>query len=162
MTLLTYARRQWDRVGAWVAIAAGSLVLLLGYLGISGTPHVAEQLPYIISGGLFGIFLLGVGGMLWVSADLRDEWREVHAIRDALERANLGAAEVGSHVAPDLVPPDVAVSAAPTKNGSSPRRRSPARTGRPAAPELAPDIKGSAAPAKAGSTPRRRTARVSR
>src|ERR1700724_2730763 len=122
MEIMRFFRLQWDRTAAVIAAVVGVIALLLGYLGISGTPHVAEQLPYIISGGLFGIFLLGVGGMLWVSADLRDEWREVHAIRDALERANLGAAEVGSHVAPDLVPPDVAVSAAPTKNGFRPRR----------------------------------------
>lgn len=87
MNLMDFAKAQWDRVGAWASIALGALVLLLGYLGISDTPHVASQLPYLISGGLFGIFLLGVGGMLWISADLRDEWRELYEIRDLMSRS---------------------------------------------------------------------------
>ena len=93
MDLLAFLRLQWDRVAAWAAAAVGAVVLLLGYHGISTTPHVAEQLPYLISAGLTGIFLLGIAGMLWVSADMRDEWRELHAIRVALEQARPAAAE---------------------------------------------------------------------
>jgi hypothetical protein len=100
MNPMTFVRTQWDRVGAWTCIAGGAIVLLLGWWGISNTTSVGRQLPYIISGGLFGLFLLGIGGMLWVSADLRDEWRELWAIRDALVRvadgqsANLSASSL--------------------------------------------------------------------
>jgi hypothetical protein len=88
-------------VGAWVCIAAGAVVLLLGWWGISGTTSVGRQLPYIISGGLFGIFLLGVGGLLWVSADLRDEWRELWQIRDALAKVASGqGADLGNPAFP--------------------------------------------------------------
>ncbi|HEX3705073.1 MAG TPA: hypothetical protein VHV76_00450 [Mycobacteriales bacterium] len=82
---MTFLRRQWDRVAAGVLLLAGVLVILLGWVGVSGTTHVAAQLPYFISGGLFGLFLLGVGHMLWTSADLRDEWAELRAIRTLLE-----------------------------------------------------------------------------
>ncbi|HVU72973.1 MAG TPA: hypothetical protein VHE83_08420 [Mycobacteriales bacterium] len=85
MGFLAWLRLQWDRVGAWVCIVAGAVVLLVGYIGVSGTPYTSEQLPYIVSGGLTGIFLLGVGGMLWLSADLRDEWRKL----DDLDRTLL-------------------------------------------------------------------------
>lgn len=77
MDPLTYIRNQWDRVGAWAAIGLGALFLFLGWLGISDTVLPSEQLPYIISGGLGGFFLLGLGAMLWISADLRDEWRKL-------------------------------------------------------------------------------------
>jgi hypothetical protein len=90
MEFLNFLRLQWDRVLAWVAAIMAAVSLLLGYEGISKTPHVAEQLPYFISGGLIGIFFLGLGGMLWVSADMRDEWRELHAIRVAVEHRNSG------------------------------------------------------------------------
>ncbi|GAA0607643.1 hypothetical protein GCM10009547_06960 [Sporichthya brevicatena] len=90
MNPMTFVRAQWDRVGAWVCIAGGAIVLLLGWWGISGTTSVGRQLPYIISGGLFGVFLLGLGGLLWVSADLRDEWRELWSIRDALVKIAAG------------------------------------------------------------------------
>jgi hypothetical protein len=82
-SLVKYVRTQWDRVGAWVSIAAGAIALLVGWLGVSGTTYPSEQIPYVISGGLVGLFLLGLGAMLWLSADLHDEWRKL----DAIERA---------------------------------------------------------------------------
>lgn len=80
-------RTQWDRVAAWVAVAAGGLALLVGWFGVSGSVLPAEQLPYILSGGLGGLALIAVGATLWLSADLRDEWTELHAIARQLEDA---------------------------------------------------------------------------
>jgi hypothetical protein len=73
-------RLQWDRVTAVAAIVIGAVALFLGWLGASGTSHPAEQIPYLISGGMTGIFLLGVGVMLWLSADLRDTWRKLEEL----------------------------------------------------------------------------------
>ncbi|MGQ0625658.1 MAG: hypothetical protein ACT4PP_13555 [Sporichthyaceae bacterium] len=74
---MRYLRVQWDRVGAVVAALAGILVLVLGYLGTSDTQYIAEQIPYLLSGGLGGLVLLTIAAVLWLSADLRDEWREL-------------------------------------------------------------------------------------
>jgi hypothetical protein len=82
---LTYLRHQWDRVGAWVAVIAGAVALILGWIGASGQLVPAGQIPYVISGGLGGIFLLGLGAVLWLSADLRDEWRQLHDISRKLD-----------------------------------------------------------------------------
>ena len=84
MDIVTWLRAQWDRVLAWAAIAAGAIALLVGWAEISGTGYVSEQLPYIVSAGLLGIFLLGVGATAWISADLRDEWRKLDRIERAL------------------------------------------------------------------------------
>lgn len=81
MELLNWLRNQWDRAGAWVLVSGGAAALLVGWLGVSRTPYTVEQIPYIVSGGLGGIFLLGLGAMLWLSADLRDEWRVLDEIR---------------------------------------------------------------------------------
>ena len=86
MEVMTWVRRQWDRVGAWACIALGAAVLLAGWVGVSATAYPAEQLPYILSGGVFGVFLLGLGAMLWLSADLRDEWRKLDRIEAAIDR----------------------------------------------------------------------------
>ena len=43
-------------------------------------------MPYIVSAGLTGIFLLGVGAVMWITADLRDEWRELRRVGTLLER----------------------------------------------------------------------------
>jgi hypothetical protein len=116
---MTFLRTQWDRVGAWVLVATGSLALLLGWIGVSGTAYPTEQIPYIVSGGLVGIFLLGAGAMLWISADLRDAWRKL----DGIERA-LTAGQVGAP-APPPAPETPATSrdAAPTETASRDRRR---------------------------------------
>ena len=51
MDLMTWIKRQWDRVAAAALLVLGLIVLLLGYLGASGSVYPAEQLPYMISGG---------------------------------------------------------------------------------------------------------------
>jgi hypothetical protein len=85
MAFLNYVRNQWDRVAAWTCIGLGALSLLIGWLGVSSHAYPSEQNSYIASGGLFGLFLLGLGGLLWISADLRDEWRKLDAIERALQ-----------------------------------------------------------------------------
>jgi protein-S-isoprenylcysteine O-methyltransferase Ste14 len=83
--LRVISKGQWDRIIAWAAVIAGALLLLLGWLGVSRTAFPAEQIPYVISGGLVGLFLLGLGAMVWLSADLRDEWRKLDRIEKAIE-----------------------------------------------------------------------------
>jgi hypothetical protein len=82
--VLRWARTQWDRVAAAALAVAGAVALLIGWLGVSDAVYPAAQIPYVVSGGLVGIFLVGVGGVLWLSADLRDEWRELHRIQEQL------------------------------------------------------------------------------
>lgn len=91
MDLMTRLRSQADRTLAVVAGLAGGVVLIIGWLGVSGTAYPAEQLPYLISGGIGGLFLLGVSTALWLSADLHDEWRKL----DRIEQAILQAGETG-------------------------------------------------------------------
>jgi hypothetical protein len=78
--IIKWVQTQWDRVFAWVFVVAGALAILLGWNGVSNEPLTAQQIPYVISGGVGGLFLLGLGAMLWLSADLRDEWRRLDAI----------------------------------------------------------------------------------
>ena len=77
MEALSWAKKQWDRLAAVVAVAAGGVALLLGWFGASGEVNPAGQIPYLIWGGHAGVFLLGVGATLWLSADLRDEWHKL-------------------------------------------------------------------------------------
>ena len=106
MNLYRYLRAQWDRALAVAFAVAGAVVLLLGYLGTRDAVLVEEQIPYVVSGGFVGIFLLALGAVLWISADLRDDWRELRGLKqqvarlaDAEERRERVAAERGS-VAP--------------------------------------------------------------
>jgi hypothetical protein len=82
--LLKFLRNHWDRASAVAAFIAGGVALLLGWLGISDTVYPAEQLPYVISGGCVGLFVLGLGVTQWLSSDLRDEWRQLQDIKELL------------------------------------------------------------------------------
>jgi len=100
VTVLDFLRAQWDRAVA-VALAIGGVVaLLLGYLGVAGTGLVAGQLPYVISGGLFGIMLMTAAATLWLSADLRDEWRELRALRQAIGASSMPDDGAGARARP--------------------------------------------------------------
>jgi hypothetical protein len=79
-----WVRLQTDRLAAWACVAIGGLCLLLGWIGLSARAYPAEQIPYILSGGIGGIFFLGLGAVLWLSADLRDEWRKLDVLEEVL------------------------------------------------------------------------------
>ena len=86
MSFLTWLKLQWDRVVAVVAVTAGLVALIAAWVRASGTVELAHHVPYLISGGLGGVFLLGVGATLWLSADMRDEWGELHRLDARLAR----------------------------------------------------------------------------
>src|SRR5207245_10222597 len=90
---MKWVRLQWDRCGAWALIGAGTIALSIGWFGVSSSPYPAEQLPYILSGGIVGLFLLGIGAMLWLSADLRDEWHKLDRLEQTLRESRAPEAE---------------------------------------------------------------------
>ena len=83
MEFLKWCRLQWDRVLAVLTGVVGTLLIVLGWVGVSDTPYIAEQVPYVVSYGLGGVVLIVVGATLWLSADLNDEWRTLHRMEKA-------------------------------------------------------------------------------
>jgi hypothetical protein len=89
MKILQLLRNQWDRAAAVALLAGGGLALLLGWLGVSSTVFTFRQIPFLISGGLVGVCLIVVAAAVWVSADLRDEWRKLDELQDTLREIDL-------------------------------------------------------------------------
>lgn len=61
--------RRVDRLveqAALVMVPSGLVLIILGWFGASRTPYTFEQIPYLISGGLFGVALTVSGGLLYV------------------------------------------------------------------------------------------------
>lgn len=96
MSIATKARTQWDRLLGVASLVLGAVVLTVGWFGVSGTPFPAEQIPYIISAGLGGLFLLGCSAILLLSADLQDEWRKLDRIEQAILAGISASADSGT------------------------------------------------------------------
>ena len=75
MEFFTWVRMQWDRVMGVVGAVVGVVLLVVGWMGVSDTEYIAGQVPYLVSAGLGGLIAMMIGGTLWLSADLKDEWR---------------------------------------------------------------------------------------
>lgn len=69
---------------ALVAGIAGAIAVFVGYFGVSGTLDPAQQLPYLISGGVGGLFLLGVAATLLFSTDFSATRSEIRQLRDEI------------------------------------------------------------------------------
>lgn len=124
MELKRWLTLQADRVGALVALVVGALALWAGYRGISDAIYPGQQLPYVISGGLVGLFLIGLAAALWLSADLKDEWRKLDEVNtNLLELIELARSDGGPARMPGARPPEAAdlVVDGPSSNGG--RRR---------------------------------------
>ena len=93
-------RAERDRAVAYALIVAGAIGVLVCWIGVSGTPFVADQLSYIASGGIGGLFLLALGLSLLVSADHHDEWRKLDRIEAALGVAPEPTGTNGSYTRP--------------------------------------------------------------
>lgn len=74
---------------ALLVIGLGLVVIALGYNGIAGAtingfPVVQAQLPYLISGGVFGISLVIIGAALMVTQSVREDRVRLEAKLDQL------------------------------------------------------------------------------
>jgi hypothetical protein len=110
MDLMALVRANPDRVTAVGLVIVGAVAVVLGWIGVSGTGLAAEQIPYLVSGGIGGLLLVVVGCTAWVSADLQDEWRRMDAIEDHLAKL----AQTSDGTTPTTH------GAGPEENGSSP------------------------------------------
>ncbi len=62
------------------------MVLVSGWVSLSAESEAGDQIPYIMSGGIGGLFILWIGTTLWLSADLRDEWRKLDALDESVRK----------------------------------------------------------------------------
>jgi hypothetical protein len=99
MTMWSLLRAQWDRCAAWAAATLGAVLLIVGYFKVSDTAYPAEQIPYLISAGLAALYLLGLAGALWISADLRDEYAKLEEIASRQTAQEADAASANGSVA---------------------------------------------------------------
>ena len=76
----------WDRAAAVTCVVIAAVVLISGWVSLSAESEAGDQIPYIMSGGIGGLFILFIGTTLWLSADLRDEWRKLDALDESVRK----------------------------------------------------------------------------
>jgi hypothetical protein len=85
---------------AFTLIAAGIVVAIIGYLGVSKETEVAFQLPYFASAGVGALMLLGFGGILLLNSQLETDSDRMEELEEAVRQLSN---EVGRLV-DDLTP----------------------------------------------------------
>jgi hypothetical protein len=68
-----WAGRATRPVIGWVLLGLAALFILFGWIGVSGTPVVAKQIPYVVSGGIAGVFLAVFGAYFLGTEELRKD-----------------------------------------------------------------------------------------
>ena len=94
-TLRRTLRVEWERTLAWTLIGAAPLALLWGWQHLAGTPFGAEEVAYLISGGLTAVVLLLGGVAALITADLRDEHYKLERLESVVWGGDSPAPEVG-------------------------------------------------------------------
>jgi hypothetical protein len=111
----------------YVFVAIGLLLLLIAYLGVSREVLVAKQIPYLVSGGLFGLGCVTLGSRLMLIEDLRRDAGRLDRLEQAV--ADLHAALLSRPDAPVHGPDGGLPRTASTSNGRGSREQVLALTG---------------------------------
>ena len=81
-------RRQTDfllKLTAGMLTVAGVVVVLLGYLGVRDHDDLVLQLPYVVSGGLGGLGLIGLGALALLRYQSRAQNAVIASLTGELE-----------------------------------------------------------------------------
>ena len=88
---------RWMLVPGSLAVLAGFVAMVLGWVGAARTAREIEQIPYLISGGLIGLALVVLGGLLLMSTFWVAVLRRLQ--READDRAQASVADLSARVA---------------------------------------------------------------
>lgn len=105
---------RWLMIAGGVLVIAGLPIILLGWWGASRTPYTFEQIPYLISGGLFGLALAVVGALFYFAYWLTRQVQETRRQADRTEAALKRIEDVLSSQAPSNGKAPAGTRAAPT------------------------------------------------
>ncbi|HEV8625320.1 MAG TPA: hypothetical protein VG034_12740 [Acidimicrobiia bacterium] len=84
----TMERRQTDfllKFAAGALTVTGVIVVLIGYLGVRDHDDLVLQLPYVVSGGLGGLGLIGLGALALIQYQSRVQTAVVASLTGDLE-----------------------------------------------------------------------------
>ena len=82
-------RRFMNTLGM-ATIGFGIAAVILGWFGAAHSPYLAQEIPYLISGGILGLALVVAGGVLvlsgWSLRQIQEQRRDTVALNGSLRR----------------------------------------------------------------------------
>lgn len=102
----------------WILIGAGALVLLIGWFGVSREALPGKQIPYLVSGGIGGVFLAVLGAYFLGTQEIRSDSGRLDRVERMVEE--LHAALLQRPDAPAL---DAQVGEPAANGAEAPARR---------------------------------------
>jgi hypothetical protein len=74
----------WRPKAGWALVVLGAVLVIGGYIGVSGADSEVLQLPYLVSGGIGGLAAIALGSALLVAADVRHDRERLGRIEGEL------------------------------------------------------------------------------
>jgi hypothetical protein len=109
-------RLLWQWVGravrpytGWILIGIGALFMLFGWFGVSREAIVGKQIPYLVSGGIGGVFFTVLGAYFLGTQELRNDSGRLDRLERMVEELHLAL----------LARPDAPVLPDTSANGTS-------------------------------------------
>jgi hypothetical protein len=113
------------KAAAGVLTLLGLVAVLVGYLGVRDQSNIELQIPYLVSGGLGGLALVGLGALALIQYQMRLQARRFADLTDSLDEWKEQAlAEVRRFLENTEIEVEVAEPVSPLRSGR--RARSPA------------------------------------
>lgn len=110
-------RLLWRWVGAalrpwlgWILVAVGGLLMLLGYFGVSREAIPAKQIPYLVSGGIGGMFFAVLGAYFLGTQELRNDSGRLDRLERMVEELHAALLRRADAPDPTVAPPAASVN----------------------------------------------------
>ena len=69
----------------WILIAIGAVLMIAGWYGVSGQALPAKQIPYLVSGGIGGIFFAVLGAYFLGTQQMRNDSGRLDRLEQMVE-----------------------------------------------------------------------------
>jgi hypothetical protein len=102
----------------WILIGAGALVLLIGWFGVSREALPGKQIPYLVSGGIGGVFLAVLGAYFLGTQEMRNDSGRLDRVERMVEELHAALLH-----RPDAPVVDTVADAAAANGSEAPARR---------------------------------------
>lgn len=83
-------KRDWRELAAAAFVVLGGIVMVAGWVGVSQSTEVIDQLPYLFSGGIGGLACIVVGVGLYIARNHARDQARIDELNDHLRALELG------------------------------------------------------------------------